>query len=81
MFDGLFCDPALDRKMQEAEAIRETRPDRSQALWAQVDRQVTDDAVWIPLVYQGVIDVVSARVRNYEFSPAYFFLTDQVWLR
>lgn len=78
---GYFCDPALDREMNEAEAIRETNPDRSQALWARIDRQVTDDAVWVPLVNQGVTDVVSARVRNYEFSPAYLFLTDQAWLR
>ena len=48
---------------------------------ARLDRKLVDRAVWIPLVSQRIIDVVSMRLRNYEFSPVYHFLPAQATLR
>jgi ABC-type transport system substrate-binding protein len=77
---GQYCNPALDRQMQLAESIRDSNPTRSAALWAMIDREAVDRAIWLPIAAPRVIDIVSARIRNYEFSPVYLFLPDQVWL-
>jgi peptide/nickel transport system substrate-binding protein len=76
-----FCDRRLDAEAQQAEAARLTNPKRSAALWAHLDRQLVERAVWVPLTSQRIIDVVSKRLRNYEFSPVYHFLPAQASLR
>ena len=76
-----FCDPRLDRAARRAESMRIRDPDRSAALWADIDRKLVDRAVWVPLVNERIVDFVSRRVRNYQFSPVYHFLPAQFWLR
>jgi peptide/nickel transport system substrate-binding protein len=76
-----FCDRGLDRKAERAESLRLTDPRRSAALWASIDRTLVDRAVWVPLTTQRILDFVSPRLRNYEFSPVYHFLPAQAWLR
>jgi hypothetical protein len=68
-------------QIRQAEALRLTDPPRSARLWASLDRQVVDRAVWLPLVNQRVVDFVSQRVRQFQYSPVYHFLPAQVWLR
>ena len=53
----------------------------SARLWTRIDHELTDRAVWLPLVNPRIIDFVSSRVRNYEFHPIWGFMADQVWLR
>jgi len=50
-------------------------------LWARVDRIVTDQAPWAPLFDQAGTVFVSARVNNYQASPFYGSLLDQIWVR
>jgi len=76
-----FCDPRLDRRALRAESMRLSNPLRSATLWSQIDRELVDRAVWVPLTNERIVDFVSPRVRNYEFSPVYHFLPAQVWLR
>jgi peptide/nickel transport system substrate-binding protein len=75
-----FCDRALDRRAVEAESLRTTDPARSAALWAGIDRELVDRAVWIPMTTQRIVDVVSLRLRHYVFSPVYHFLPGQAWV-
>ena len=35
-----------------------------------IDRQTVDQAPWVPLVNPNVVDVLSKRVGNYQYSPA-----------
>jgi len=46
-----------------------------------MDRDAVDQAVWVPLVNPRLIDLVSARVRNYQFHPYWCIMADQIWLR
>ena len=78
---GWFCDRKLDAEAQRAEAARLGSPKRSGALWARLDRRLVNRAVWAPLVSQGIIDLVSKRLRNFEFSPVYHFLPAQASVR
>jgi peptide/nickel transport system substrate-binding protein len=76
-----FCDQRLDRTAEQAEALRLSDPRRSAEMWASIDHTLVDRAVWVPLITQRVLDFVSPRLRNYEFSPVYHFLPAQAWLR
>ena len=55
--------------------------DRQPALWAQADRQFTDQAPVVPLVTPSITDFVSHRVGNYQYNPQLGVLIDQLWVR
>ena len=55
-------------------------PQAAERLWRQVDRRVTDLAVWLPLVNPKQIDLVSARVGNYRWSPQLHLMPSLLWV-
>jgi hypothetical protein len=67
--NGFYCSPRLDREMQQATQLEFMNPARSRALWESVDRQLTDDAVWVPTVTPRQVDLTSNRLHNYEYNP------------
>jgi ABC-type transport system substrate-binding protein/DNA-binding SARP family transcriptional activator/DNA-binding beta-propeller fold protein YncE len=79
--NGYTCDPELDREMLRASRLQLTDPARSAALWTKINRRLVDEAFWVPTVNIQEAEIVSRRVRNYQFSPVSGFLPDQVWLR
>jgi ABC-type transport system substrate-binding protein/DNA-binding SARP family transcriptional activator len=77
-----FCDPHADELADEAQAAQQTDPAAARKLWASVDRIVTDQAPWVPLLTQAATVFVSARVGNCLVSPYYYGpLFDQMWVR
>jgi ABC-type transport system substrate-binding protein/DNA-binding SARP family transcriptional activator len=79
--NGYYCDPALDREMRHAELLEPTDPPESRALWETIDRQLTDNALWVPTVTFRDIEITSSRLHNYEYNPVWGFLADQAWLQ
>jgi len=76
-----FCDHAVDRRIAAATALQATDPSRANALWARVDREITDHAVWLPTETPTRFDVISRRVGNYQYHIAMGPLVDQLWVR
>ena len=76
-----MCDRALDREMQKAESLELRAPAAANALWASVDRTLTDQADWVATVDVREVDLVSQRLGNYQFNPVWGFLPDQSWVR
>ena len=65
-----FCDPRIDRQIERrGRPSRPTNPDAARGLWERIDRQTVDQAPWVPLVNPKVVDVLSKRVGNYQYSP------------
>jgi ABC-type oligopeptide transport system substrate-binding subunit len=79
--NGYVCDRRLDRQMARATALQLRDPRRAGAAWAKADRRITDQALWVPTVNTHAPELVSSRVRNYQFHPVWDFIADQVWLR
>ena len=50
-------------------------------MWAQLDRKLTDLAIWVPTVTPNELDFLSSRVRNYQWNPVWGPLIDQFWFR
>ncbi len=70
-----FCDPALDAALDQA--IR----DSDAAGVAAVDRAITDQAPAIVLFNPRYLDVVSARVGNFQYHEQFRWLIGQSWVR
>jgi peptide/nickel transport system substrate-binding protein len=76
-----FCDPAIDRQIARATSLQATDTTSANALWARLDREITDRAIWLPTVTPVETDLVSTRVANYQYHPTYGALIDQLWVR
>ena len=76
-----FCDPHADQLASQAQAAQLTDPATARTLWAQVDRNVTDQAPWVPIFSFALAYFVSARVGNYQQSPSVGPLLDEMWVR
>ncbi|MAC78338.1 MAG: peptide ABC transporter substrate-binding protein [Rhodobacteraceae bacterium] len=75
-----FCDEDIDAMMDKAASLTLTDPDQSAALWTQVDHAVTDAAPAAVLFTPKRVDFVSERVKNFTFSPQFYWIMSQSWL-
>ena len=78
---AFFCDPAVDRMMTRADTEESNDPAAAARTWAAVDRAVTSAAPWVPLATLNNVDVLSARVTNYQYNPFLGVLLDQLRVR
>jgi YVTN family beta-propeller protein len=76
-----FCDPHIDTLASQAQAAQLTDPAAARKLWAQADRIVTDQAPYVPILNAGMTGFVASRAGNYQASPVYGPLLDQMWVR
>jgi peptide/nickel transport system substrate-binding protein len=76
-----FCEPHVDALARQAQAAQLADPAAARRLWAQADRIVTDQAPYVPVLNAGTAGFVSSRVGNYQESPVYGLLADQMWVR
>jgi peptide/nickel transport system substrate-binding protein len=77
-----FCDRrTVEPLMQRAGGLDFTHPRAAERLWRQVDRSVTDLAVWLPLFNPKRLDLVSKRVGNYRWSPQLHLMPSRLWVK
>jgi peptide/nickel transport system substrate-binding protein len=79
--NGWFCDPRFDAAVQRARTLEATDPRAANALFTRLDRQVTDRAIFLPIVNQHFYDFVSARVKIYVGDPQFGLFVDRASLR
>jgi peptide/nickel transport system substrate-binding protein len=72
-----FCDKKIQAEMDAAGKQGITDPTGANAKWAQVDRDVTDQAPWVAMFNPKYVNFVSKRVKGFIFSPQWYFLIDQ----
>ena len=72
-----FCNKPIQAQMDHAGQVGITDPAAGNKIWAQVDKEVTDQAPWVAMYNPKYIDFLSSRVKGYLFSPQWYFLLDQ----
>jgi peptide/nickel transport system substrate-binding protein len=72
-----FCNKGIQAKMDHAGQVGLTDPAAGNKIWAQVDKEVTDQAPWVSMYNPKYIDFLSSRVKGYLFSPQWYFLLGQ----
>jgi peptide/nickel transport system substrate-binding protein len=75
-----FCDPRIDREIDRARTIA-TGSQAAAVAWSRIDRDVMQEAPWIPIANGAGVDLISRRVGNYQFNPFWGVLLDQLWVR
>jgi ABC-type transport system substrate-binding protein len=78
---GRGCNARLDALADDAYHAQATDPRAARAMWATVDRKLTDNAPFIALVNTLEATIVSERVGNYQSSPQLGPLLSQIWVR
>jgi peptide/nickel transport system substrate-binding protein len=76
-----FCDPRVQAAMDRAVAAEASDLGRAGRLWQVADRRIVDAAPVATFANPRRIDVVSPRVRGYEYHPVWGALLDQITLR
>jgi YVTN family beta-propeller protein len=76
-----FCRPEVDAQIARALRLQVSNPQAANRLWARIDRQVVDQAPWVPLFNPVAVNFVSKRVGNYHAHPVFGMLVSQVWVR
>jgi ABC-type transport system substrate-binding protein len=61
-------------------ALEARSPGIAAEKWRQIDRQLTNDATWLPLYNPRVPVALSERVGNYQYHPFWQLLLDQLWV-
>jgi peptide/nickel transport system substrate-binding protein len=77
-----LCDKKIDNEEATAETMELTNPTAANKLWGQIDKSImTTDAPWVPLFNPKLVDFVSKRVGNYQFSLEFYMYVDQLWVK
>lgn len=80
---GGYCNHRLDTEVARAASFQGRDPAAANARWAKIDRQVTDRAIWAPLITAAfrTTTFVGPRVGNYT-NLAYFGTSlSKLWVR
>jgi peptide/nickel transport system substrate-binding protein len=75
-----FCDPAIDAQMQQAMATELTDKAAATAQWTALDKQLTNLAPLVTLFQIHKLDITSARVGHFRFSPLFHFIFSEAWV-
>jgi YVTN family beta-propeller protein len=76
-----FCDPRIDAKIERATQMQLDDPAQAGKLWAEIDREIVDQAPHMWLFNLIRVEFVSERVDNYQYSKQWGSLLDQMWVR
>lgn len=63
---GGYTNPEVDAKVEEALAAD---PSAAEAIWADIDARVMEDAPWVPIYASNAVTFVSTRLKGYVYFP------------
>ena len=78
-----FCDARLDAQVRRLAVMQGSDPSAGATRAARIDREIVDQAPWVPLFTPRFADFVSSRVGNYQADTyaSSSVLLDQLWVR
>jgi peptide/nickel transport system substrate-binding protein len=77
-----FCDPTTETKIKDALTTESTDGlSAADPKWSDVDQTVMKAAPMAPLFTPKLVDFVSKRVGNYQFSKQFYMLVSQLWTK
>jgi len=76
-----FCNRRIDAEVVRARQLGADHPNAAGALWAQIDRDIVNQAPWVPLYNPNFLVLQSRRVGNLQLHPFWEVLLDQMWVR
>ncbi len=76
-----FCDPAIDARMHGAMTTALTDQDEAARQWTAIDHTLTDRAPLVTLFQINYLDLTSARVGHFTYSPLFHVMFSELWVQ
>jgi peptide/nickel transport system substrate-binding protein len=76
-----FCDKDIDAQMTQALTMAQSNVDGANRMWGQIDHAIMMKSPVVPVLHPKIIDLVSKRVGNYQFSKQFYMLVGQLWVQ
>jgi peptide/nickel transport system substrate-binding protein len=76
-----LCDKALDAEMNKALLTGLTDLKAAAAMWAAIDRKVTDSAAAANLLNPNLLNFTSRRLGNYVSGGQLYFIFTKAWVK
>jgi peptide/nickel transport system substrate-binding protein len=76
-----FCDKDIDARMGVAGRTEQSDMAAANRQWGQIDQAVMAQSPVVPLFNPKLVDFVSTRVGDYQFSKQFYMLVSQLWVR
>jgi peptide/nickel transport system substrate-binding protein len=76
-----FCDKDIDAQMSQALTLAQSDVDGANRMWGQIDHAIMMKSPVVPVLHPKIIDLVSKRVGNYQFSKQFYMLVGQLWVQ
>jgi len=76
-----FCDPTIERRIEQATSMQATDPAASHDLWSDLEHDLVDLAPWVPLGNTVHTSLASERLGNYQYHPYWGQLYELMWVR
>jgi peptide/nickel transport system substrate-binding protein len=79
-YSGL-CSESLDAAIDEAQRLQATDPAAANSAWTEIEHQLVEDAIWLPLTNSVSTFAFSARTQNIQVHPQWWILLSRLWVQ
>lgn len=76
-----FCDKTINDQIQKNLTLSITNTEAANKEWAQLDRELTNQAPWVTMFTPSQLNFVSSRLKNFTFSDQFHMLISKVWVQ
>ena len=76
-----YCSKTLDAAIDEAQRLQATDPAAANSAWIEIEHQLVEEALWVPLTNPVSTYAFSARTENIQVHPAWGILLSRLWVR
>jgi peptide/nickel transport system substrate-binding protein len=75
------CTEVLERRVAEAQRLQATDPAAAHRAWVEIEHDLVEDAVWLPLANPIQAHVFSDRTENVQVHAVWGILLSRLWVR
>jgi YVTN family beta-propeller protein len=76
-----YCSKTLDAAIDEAQRLQATDPAAANSAWIEIEHQLVEEAIWVPLTNPVSTYAFSARTENVQVHPQYGILLSRLWVQ
>jgi peptide/nickel transport system substrate-binding protein len=76
-----YCSRSLDAAIDEAQRLQASDPAAANSAWIEIEHQLVEDAIWVPVLNPILAYAFSARTENVQIHPQWGVLLSRLWVQ
>jgi peptide/nickel transport system substrate-binding protein len=76
-----LCSKSLDAAIDEAQRLQAADPAAANSAWIEIEHQLVDEAIWVPLMNPVSTYAFSARTENIQVHSQWRILLSRLWVQ